>query len=132
MPESPYLNRVRTRAMHRTLAFLRDKYRAEYEARLAIEIVRAKTEADTHTAKVKREHSGEGPPKKPAGSPGAPFRHLPPIPPRLLPGTRSEPVLRDDVARCPYCARFHARGHACAACGYKPAGVPTPPQARTG
>lgn len=133
MAETPAANRIRTRAMHRALARLRDAHRGEYERLMAEELVKAKAEAARHVATVTVEHPDAAPPVKPAGSPGRKFETLPPVPPRLQPGPRLEPVLRDAVAACPYCHQHHKRGHECPSCRHKPAGAPPiGPYARTG
>lgn len=124
MAENAATNRIRTRAMNRALAKLRDRHRPEYEDLLKIELEKAYAEAKAHTAQVRQEHPGEKPPprKSDRGGPHPKPQLL--IPPRLMPGTRSTPVLRDDVARCPYCQKFHDRGHECSACRSKPMGAP--------
>lgn len=125
MPLSPALNRIRTRAMHRASAKLRDLHRDEYETLFAAEMQTATAEAAEHTAKSHIEHPGEGPRQRPSGS-GPRFQPQPPIPPSLIPGVRptGEPRVREDVARCPYCARYHDRGHECASCRSRPPSAP--------
>jgi len=142
MPSTPWLNRVRTRAQHRATAKLRELYRDEYDTLFAAEMERAKAEATGHIATARVEHPGHRPAVKPAGAPGPRPGPLAPLPPALMPGPSptGAPRLREDVARCPYCARYHDRGHTCGACGHRPPAAPprrpytstgyTPPPAR--
>lgn len=132
MAESPATNRIRTRAMHRALAKLRDNHRPEYEQLLEEELEKAYAEAREHIARVRREHPGEQPPPRKSDLGGPHPHEQMPVPPRLLPGTRSEPKLRDDVAKCPYCQKFHDRGHECPSCRHRPPGAaPVNPYGRT-
>lgn len=128
MPQDVGTRRVYVRAMNRSLARLRDAHRDEYERYLEEELRNAREEADHHIAQSVVEHPGEQVP--PQAGPGGRVTAKSPVPPTIKPGPKKvqdNPVVtslgreiavpREDVARCPYCVRYHDRGHECSSCG---------------
>jgi hypothetical protein len=128
---SPAENTLRNRARHRAVATLVSRHRNEYDDLYDAALQEVRDEAERDLARVIREHPDARPPVKPAGVSGPKFRTMQPVPPRLQPGPlksgTAERPLRDDVARCPYCQRFHDRGHECSSCRHRPPGAPARP-----
>lgn len=144
MPRTAGEVRIHGRAMNRALARLRDTHRDEYQRYYDEEAELARVEAAEHLARVAPAHRHPIAQQKPAakipGAPGPAPSQIPiPIPPALHSGPRragevAADRIREDVALCPWCQRYHDRGHECTTCRSRPVGAPSAtrsPYART-
>lgn len=99
---------LRSRAVNRAMARLRDLHRDEYERLLAEELDAARAEAAKHAETAPKPDD----------------EHCAPPVPLLRPGPaaigETGPRLREDVGTCPLCVNRHDRGHVCPACGARP------------